>query len=123
MSTNLAKRIVSLGLEDARDALMAMSKPSIELHTSQSPITPGCSKFGGTPDLPSSFHCPRHDLGDYRFIGQINLSEIPRGAGPFAESGLLSFFYVHDENGEVFWGDPGFVRAFRFDIASDIQPF
>ena len=47
MSANLTNHFVNLGLDKYRDALVAMSKPSIELHASQLPITPNCSKFGG----------------------------------------------------------------------------
>src|ERR1700686_3865071 len=106
MSANMTNHFVNLGLDKYRDALVAMSKPSIELHASQLPITPNCSKFGGKPDVPRTFKWPRHELSDYRFIGQINLSEVPGEASPVANTGLLSFFYAHDENGEAFWGDP-----------------
>ena len=51
-------------------------------------------------------------LGPYRFIGQVNLADIPKGPHGLPGGGLLSFFYAHDENGESFWGDPDYVRVY-----------
>ena len=78
MTENLPKLIAELGLDKYADALLRMSKPTIELVPSESDIHLGCSKFGGSPDVPPNFEWPRHELGDYRFIGQINLAEIPK---------------------------------------------
>jgi uncharacterized protein YwqG len=123
MSFSLDELIGKLGLESYRDALLRLSRPSIELLSSPEAITPNCSKFGGIPDLPGSFQWPEHKCGPYRFIGQVNCSELPPGMNLLPPSGLLSFFYAHDENGEMFWNDPGYVRTFWFESTADCRRF
>jgi uncharacterized protein YwqG len=73
--------------------------------------------------VPENFVWPLHELGSYRFIGQIDLSEMPMGYDNLPASGLLSFFYAHDEDGESFWGDPNYVRVFHFDSNEALKPF
>ena len=36
-------------------------------------------------------------------------------------TGLLSFFYAHDEEGESFWQDPDYVRAYHFAEIETLQ--
>ncbi|MBL8870995.1 MAG: DUF1963 domain-containing protein [Planctomycetaceae bacterium] len=74
----------------------------------------GNSRLNNDPDLPADFIWPQHALGPYRFLAQINLSEFPDGMPNAPRTGLLSFFFQYDENGECFWGDPGFVIARYF---------
>lgn len=64
---------------------------------------------------------PEHHLGPYSFTAQIDFAEIAEACGgPESKSfrslglpskGLLSLFHAHDENGEWFWQDAGFVKA------------
>lgn len=118
METDLSRYISELGLDEHREYLLGIARPSIEILTTTAPVTGGCSRFGGSPDLPAGFEWPRHALGPYRFIGQINLADLPRGPHGLPGEGLLSFFYAHDEEGESFWQDPDYVRAYRFDMAA-----
>lgn len=122
MLVNLTGLVKKLKLEKYRDFILKIAQPSIELIPTNSEIRMGCSKFGGSPDLPQGFTWPQHELGPYRFICQINLSELPKGLVGLPSEGLLSFFYAYDENGETFWGDPNFIRVFHFANAGEAQP-
>jgi uncharacterized protein YwqG len=118
----LAEKIIQFGFEDHRDFLLKIARPSIELLPSPDTIGFGCSKFGGEPDLPASFEWPVHSLGPYRFIGQINLSELPRVPVSVPSEGLLSFFYTYDEDGDAFWGAPDFIKVFHFEMNDEVRP-
>jgi len=122
MDRGLTNCIQELGMNEHREFILSIACPSIEIITASNPITRGCSKFGGVPDVPSTFKWPEHSLGPYRFIGQINLSDIPVGGHGLPSNGLLSFFYADDENGESFWGDPDYVRAYWYDIRDELRP-
>ncbi|MCI0638602.1 MAG: DUF1963 domain-containing protein [Gemmataceae bacterium] len=116
MAADFAAHVAELGLGEHRGYLSEFARPSIEIITADAPVIKGCSKLGGSPDLPTDFKWPQHKLGPYRFIGQVNLADIPKGPHGLPDGGLLSFYYAHDENGESFWGDPDYVRVYRFDI-------
>ncbi len=122
MAVDLASCVSELGLDDHRDYLLGIARPSVEMLTAKARATKGCSKFGGSPDLPTDFEWPQHKLGPYRFIGQVNLADIPKGPPALPTGGLLSFFYAHDEDGESFWGDPDYVRVYRFDEPNVLKP-
>jgi hypothetical protein len=111
MAADLASYVTDLDLGENREYLSGIARPSVEIIIAGAPVTKGCSKFGGSPDLPTDFKWPQHKLGPYRFIGQVNLADIPKGPHGLPGGGLLSFFYAHDENGESFWGDPEYVRV------------
>lgn len=121
MPNLLEEKIIQFEFEDHRDFLLKIAKPSIELSSSPDSTGFGCSKFGGEPDLPASFEWPVHSLGFYRFIGQIDLSELPRAHESVPSKGLLLFFYAHDEAGEAFWGDPDFIKVFHFEMNDEIR--
>jgi uncharacterized protein YwqG len=116
----LNKHITDLALDRYREFLLKIARPSIELTASHAAITSGCSKFGGSPDLPAALKWPHHGLGPYRFIGQINLSEIPKPSD-FPKSGLLSFFYAYDEKGKLDSCDPDFVRVFYLERTDELR--
>jgi uncharacterized protein DUF1963 len=122
MAADLAGYVAELGLDEHREYLLGIARPSVEIITADAPVTRGCSKLGGSPDLPAGFEWPHHELGPYRFIGQVNLADLPEGDHGLPGAGLLSFFYAHDENGESFWGDPDYVRAYRFDGVAALVP-
>jgi hypothetical protein len=122
MAAYLTSYVSELGLGEHQEYLLGMARPSVEILTAKARVTKGCSKFGGAPDLPADFEWPQHKLGPYRFIGQINLADIPIGSHALPTDGLLSFFYAHDEDGESFWGDPDYVRAYRFDKPDALKP-
>lgn len=122
MLDDLMNHVGALGLDKYRTHLSRIARPSVEILVAKTPPTIGCSKFGGMPDLPAGFEWPQHKLGPYRFIGQFHLGDLPAGPLCLPETGLLSFFYAHDDNGESFWGDPDYVRAYRFDRLDALGP-
>lgn len=122
MTTDLASYLTELGLDEHRNYLSSLARPSVEIIAADVPAFMGCSKFGGSPDLPPDFEWPHHELGPCRFIGQLNLAGIPPGPHGLPIGGLLSFFYAHDEDGGSFWGDPDFVRCYRFADAGALKP-
>jgi uncharacterized protein YwqG len=115
VAADLATYVTELGLGEQREFLLRIARPSVEIISAEVPVAKGCSKCGGSPDLPTDFKWPHHKLGPYRFIGQVNLADIPKGPNGLPRGGVLSFFYAHDETGESFWGDPEYVRAYRFE--------
>ncbi len=115
MSDKLTPLLQALGLEAYGDQLARLARPSIEVLTADVPLTACCSRLGGDPELPSGFEWPSHTHGLYRFIGQINLSDLPDAPHGMPSAGLLSLFYAHDDDGESFWGDPDFVRVYHFE--------
>jgi hypothetical protein len=109
--------ITELELGEHREFLLRIARPSVELISAEVPIAKGCSKFGGCPDVSADFEWPHHKHGPYRFIGQVNLAEIPTRQHGLPSSGLLSFFYAD----EIFWQDPDYVRCYRFDNLSALK--
>src|SRR5262249_33519287 len=79
MAADLASYVNELGLGEHSKFLLGIARPSVEIITAGDPVTRGCSKFGGSPDLPAECKWPHHKLGPYRFVGQINLADIPKG--------------------------------------------
>ncbi len=95
--------------------LRDIAQPAIELRASDQPATPHASRFGGAPYVPPGFQWPQHEIGHYRFLGQFNLNEISQTDLSLPASGLLSFFYVYDEDGAVSWHDEGYLKAYYWD--------
>ncbi|EIV6643522.1 DUF1963 domain-containing protein [Klebsiella aerogenes] len=58
--------------------------------------------------FPEGTEWPVHPKAYYRFVGQLNLSEINVAGSELPGEGLLSLFYAEDEGrGEVFWRNEG----------------
>ena len=70
------------------------------------------SKFGGVPLVSNDFELPKPSKGNYRFLGQIDFSEVPGENELLPNNGLLSLYFNWDEDGEAFWGDDGYVLGF-----------
>src|SRR2546425_680509 len=79
MAADLARYVTELGLGEHREYLLGIARPSVEVIIAKARITKGCSKFGGSPDVPTEFEWPHHKLGPYRLIGQVNLADLPKG--------------------------------------------
>lgn len=119
--SDFATYLTELGLDEHCDELLAMARPSVEILTANGRAEKGCSKFGGSPDLPADMPWPQHKRGPYRFLGQINLAEIPKGPHGLPNRDLLSFFVAHDEDGESLWGEPDYVRVYKFNPSDALQ--
>ncbi|MDV2080701.1 YwqG family protein [Marinobacter xestospongiae] len=101
--------------------LGSITKPSVDISLSNDKAEDFGSRFGGTPLVPKDFVWPTHPQGEYRFLGQINFSEISNGPEQLPKSGLLSLFYAYDEDGEMFWGDDGYVVGYFYKNISDFR--
>lgn len=93
------------------DALQKIARPCVDLHLGSVDAPPAGSRFGGRPYLPKDFVWPTDPRGEYRFLGQIDFGEIRPTPAPLPTTGLLTLFHLHDENGDVFWQDDGYVIA------------
>ena len=122
MAAALESYLNDFGLSEHREFLLGIARPSVEILTTKDQVSRACSKFGGSPDLPIDFEWPHHKLGPYRFIGQVNLADIPKGSHDLPDKGMLSFFYAHDDNGESFWRDPDYLRVYRFEKCETLSP-
>jgi uncharacterized protein YwqG len=107
-----AKALIDNDIPDQQiEYLKAIAKPCVDIRLSGT-ATPHRSRFGGIPYVPADFVWPTHDKGEYRFLGQIDFGEIQSPPASLPTRGLLSLFYAFDEDGEVFWQDPGYVIAY-----------
>jgi uncharacterized protein YwqG len=94
--------------------LSSIAKPCIDITLTGGRIQDSTSRFGGVPLVPQGFVWPTHDTGEYLFLGQINFSEISHTQQSLPKTGLLSLFYASDDEGEVFWGDNGYILGYFF---------
>lgn len=88
---------------------MALGKPCVDIAIKDESPALENSRFGGPAWLPPDISWPQAEIGWYEFLGQINFSEIAQPPDPLPSNGLLSLFFNMDEEGEVFWGDDGFI--------------
>lgn len=85
---------------------------SVEILKCESGTASKWSKLGGTPDLAQVEAPAAEGSKSYRLLAQIDFAQLPEcPTSPFPDTGLLSLFYLHDEEDDVFWGEPGFVKA------------
>ncbi len=91
-----------------------LAKPSVDIEIVTAAPKDFGSRFGGHPFVPTHFQWPIHEVGEYRFLGQINFAEIIDRPTALPDSGLLSLFYAYDDEGEVFWGDDGYILGFYY---------
>ncbi len=103
------------------DYLLGIARPCVDIRMVEDAPTPECSRFGGDPLVPRDFQWPTATVGEYRFLGQINFSELSDPSLQLPGAGLLSLFVLHDEAGEAFWGDDGFVVGFYSENVGDLQ--
>ncbi|MGO3344844.1 MAG: YwqG family protein [Marinomonas sp.] len=103
-----------------KDYLNSITKASVDISFSKGEAKDYESRFGGNPLASKDFVWPTHEEGEYRFLGQINFSEIRHPMGLLPESGLLSLFYAYDEDGEIFWGDDGYVVGYFYPAVKDL---
>jgi len=101
-----------------REYLDAIIRPSVDITIVEAAPEPHHSRFGGHPLAGRDFVWPKHDMGEYKFLGQVNFSEISNRPSLLPDEGLLSLFYAFDEDGEIFWGDDGYVLGYYWpDLA------
>lgn len=115
----LTASLTRAGLEAHARELAALARPAIGIDLrpcAQNSLTIGASRFGGIPDLPDGFEWPVYRKRPLAFLGQIDLSAVPRvKRSALPRSGTLAFFYeVHS----MLWGfdpkDRGCARVAYF---------
>jgi uncharacterized protein YwqG len=113
------------------DYLRRIAKPRVNIVIADAPPPQlSGSRFGGHPFAPRDFVWPSHETGRYRFLGQIDFAEVSAclgdrvgdGFDALPDSGLLALFYAEDEEGEVFWGDDGYVIGAYWPCFDDHAP-
>jgi len=109
------------------DYLRSLLRPSVRITITGKSPTGLESRFGGKPMVPADFAWPHHDIGLYYFLGQINFAEITDRPASLPENGLLCLFNADydpesDNEGEIFWRDDGYVKAWYFTDLSALAP-
>lgn len=81
------------------------------------------SKFNGDPDLPPGFSWPQHDEGPYRFVCQLNFSELPEVDVAMPKQGLFSLFVKDypDQDEQLPW-ESDFAKGFYFGTGETLVP-
>lgn len=103
----LAGLITKYKLEAHADRIQRGLVPAFRISTSQSGPNPS-SRFGGLPDLAKPDAWPQANAHPLHFLGQLRLSELPRGHIPnLPAQGWLRFWYDTVEEG---------IREFRTEI-------
>ena len=103
-----------------QDSVLPLARASVDIRvTARLPLDHE-SRFGGHPLVPEDFAWPQHAQGDYYFLGQINFGEIVEAPPILPKSGLLSLFYALDADGEVFWGDEGYIVGYYWPTSAGL---
>lgn len=100
----LQEVLQSRGLGRIVAPMEAASRKSVRLVAGE-PSEDACTRLGGRPNLPPNMEWPTWREQPLAFVGQLDLSSLPKIQGvPLPAQGALSFFY---EGGESAWGfDP-----------------
>jgi uncharacterized protein DUF1963 len=94
----LRHHLAAAGLARVADDIVRLSRPCIRLDCHRAPdeavLPAGCSKLGGTPDLPSGATWPSWRGSPMAFVAQVNLADIAAhdAEGDLPHAGVLSFF-------------------------------
>lgn len=114
--SDLKQRLRDSKFAEHADYLVGRARPCIDIVMSDDDRLPSMSKFAGSPDLPPGAPWPESpENGPYRFIAQIDCSELPPLEGGLPTAGLLSLFVgVDSDDGKFFWRSPGYIKAFLF---------
>ncbi|MCP4156178.1 MAG: DUF1963 domain-containing protein [bacterium] len=113
--------VVESELAEHGEYLRRVVRPAVDIVKSESGVCLGGSRFGGAPDLPVGSQWPTHELGPYRFLGQINFAEVPPIETVLPTSGLLSIFVKDDPDGESDWEDPGYIQALLIPDSFELE--
>ncbi|SIQ30804.1 DUF1963 domain-containing protein [Maribacter ulvicola] len=110
-------------LDQKETFLRSIMLPAIAINQATVFDEKGISKYGGNPLVPDNFEWPKHEFGDYRFIAQFHLSEIPPGDHHLPKKGLLSIFVAYDDENTVAWTDDNYAKVFYFENVEDLKPY
>lgn len=111
------------GLSDYENYFKQLLRPSIDIRRKIGEEAPmGCSHIGGLPYLPMGTKWPRYEGRPYRFLGQINFSEIKGVETNLPKSGLLTIFFHDNANGSYLehWLE-GYIHTIYTEDLSNLQ--
>jgi uncharacterized protein YwqG len=108
-------------LSDYKEYLKMLVLPCVDISILSDTPNKHESRFAGIPFVSKDFAWPSHNIGEYKFLGQINFSEIKNRPELLPASGLLSLFYAVDEEGEIFWGDDGYVLGYYWPNLDELS--
>lgn len=97
----LSELIKEYGLDPYADKIIDMARNSLLMRVTDphDETSIGTTRLGGLPDLPQPDDWPKNGEQSMRFLGQINLLELPNFPGnPLPENGTLLFFLGDDSN-------------------------
>ncbi len=125
-------RIGELGLGDFRSAILKSAYSAYDLIGVKQSKTraKGTTRFGGQPDLPSTFQTS--DLDSLQFLFQVNLSDLPDGSMlGLPSDGILSTFSERDPyyGGKTFFFPSADLVRYRMPdpapdyIFSNVKPW
>src|ERR1043166_8909001 len=87
------------GLSKYADQIQSLAKPCIRFSATrvaqESDLSPGASKLGGLPDVPSGFEWPMYQDKPLAFVAQLRLSDVAAldVEQVLPGNGYLQFFY------------------------------
>lgn len=122
---NFLEMIEQSSIANHKEYLSQVLRPAIDIlrNTDVDPQL-GCSRFGGAPDLPVGSEWPTYEKKPYRFLGQINFTEIASTEGGLPSKGLLSLFVADDNNDdddylEVF--EDGYIHGIYIPETTNLE--
>lgn len=104
------------------DYIRGITIPRINIQAKPGAMQLGKSRFGGLPDVPAGFRWPQRNVGEYKFLGQIALRDLPLFDIELPRSGLLSLFYAYHDDGDVEGLGDKFVLAKVFSEGIALSP-
>lgn len=122
---NFLEIIEQSNIANHKEYLSQVVRPAIDiLKNKNAEPRLGCSRFGGAPDLPIGSEWPTYEKKLYRFIGQINFTEIASPERGLPSKGLLSLFvaddnYDDDEYLEVF--EDGYIHGIYIPETTNLE--
>lgn len=93
------------------DFIMSLIKPAIEISLLESEGESTSSRLGGLPFMPDNFEWPSHERGFYRFVCQINFTEVPE-IKILPNNGLLSLFVAEDPEGDSWYWEDNYALGY-----------
>jgi Domain of unknown function (DUF1963) len=109
----LSEKLERSSFRKHAEYLLGLARPAIDMCIVTGNPGLGASKFGGSPDLPEGTEWPESPNGPYRFVAQIDCTDLPDVGSGLPTNGLLSLFVAVDsDDGKFFWQSPGYVKAF-----------
>ncbi|HDX9589115.1 TPA: DUF1963 domain-containing protein [Bacillus pseudomycoides] len=106
MTKHIEELIEKYQLNHIKHELLMAAFECIKVVPTQEELLPiGCSKMGGSPDLPAELAYPTYKGRPLHFVAQFHLAEIQAVGikNDLPEKGMLYFFYFADDEQEDFY--------------------